>query len=187
MRIIAGRFRRKSLLAPSGDRTRPTTDRAREAVFSMVESRIYLEGARVLDLFAGTGALGLEALSRGADTVTFVEQDAAVLNFARRNAEALGVEADCAFFRSDAVAFLEHYGGPGFDLILADPPYELPDLPRLPELTLAHLEPDGLFMLEHDVRHSFDEHPNLETSRRYGRTVVSVFRSEPVEQDEEEG
>jgi len=153
----------------------------------MVESRIYLEGAQVLDLFAGTGALGLEALSRGAESVTFVEQDAAVLKFARRNAEELGVEANCMFFRSDVVAFMEHYRGSGFDLILADPPYELPDLPRLPELALRHLKPDGLFVLEHDVRHSFDDHPHLETSREYGRTVVSVFRSEPFEQDEEVG
>lgn len=153
----------------------------------MVESRIYLEGAHVLDLFAGTGALGLEALSRGAEAATFVEQDAAVLKFARSNAEDLGVGADCVFVRSDVVAFMERYRGSGFDLILADPPYELPDLPRLPELALPHLKPDSLFILEHDVRHSFDEHPFLETSRAYGRTVVSVFRSEVAQQDEEGG
>lgn len=185
MRIIAGRFRRKGLLAPKGNLTRPTTDRAREAVFSMVESRIYLEGATVLDLFAGTGALGFEALSRGAERATFVEQDAAVLQFTRRNAEALGVESESTFFRSDVVAFLEHYSGPAFDLILADPPYELPDLPRLPALVLPHLEPDGVFVLEHDVRLSFDDHPNLETSRTYGRTVVSLFRGAPLGEDQD--
>lgn len=184
MRIIAGRFRRKGLHAPKGNLTRPTTDRTRESLFNIVESRLDLEGAEVLDLFAGTGALGLEAISRGAETVTFVEQDPAVLKFTRMNAEALDVLRQCQFFRSDAVFYLERYSGPPFDLILADPPYELADLSRLPELAIQHLKPDGLFVLEHDVRHSFDEHPHLETSRSYGRTIVSVFVAEPFEEEE---
>jgi len=181
MRIIAGRFRRRGLHAPKGHLTRPTTDRARESLFNIVESRLELDGAEVLDLFAGTGALGLEAISRGAETAIFVEQDPAVLKFARMNAEELGVARQCQFFRSDAVSYLERYSGPPFDLILADPPYELADLPRLPELAILHLKPDGLFILEHDVRHSFDEHPHLDTSRSYGRTIVSVFAAQPVE------
>ncbi len=175
MRIIAGEYRRKPLVAPRGNLTRPSTDRTRESLFSLVESRMDLEDADVLDLFAGTGALGLEAASRGAAAITFVEQQAEVLKFTRKNAESLGA-AGCTFLRADAVAFIERYRGPAFDLILADPPYELPALTRLPELALRHVHADGLFVLEHDARHSFRDHPLLDTSRPYGRTIVSVFR-----------
>jgi len=151
----------------------------REALFSLVVSRLDLHGAHVLDLFAGTGAIGLEALSRGAESVTFVEQVGQVLKFARRNAEELAVEDQCVFIRSDAVRYLERYSGPPFDLIVADPPYELEAMPRMPDLALPHVEEGGLFILEHDRRIFFDEdpeHPNLDTCRPYGRTFVSVFR-----------
>ncbi len=176
MRIIAGTYRRHTLKAPSGHATRPTTDRTREALFNLVVSRLPLGEAHVLDLFAGTGALGLEAVSRGAAHVTFVEQQGAVLRYARENAEALGVEDQGLFLQQDAVAFLERYSGPPFDLIMADPPYELAAMARLPGLALPHVRPHGLFTLEHDTRIFFDEHPALETSRPYGRTIVSVFR-----------
>ena len=177
MRIIAGRLKRRTLRAPRGHLTRPTTDRTRESLFSLVESRLDLAGADVLDLFAGTGALGFEAISRGAAVVTFVEQNGAVLKVARRNAADLEVEEASVFIRSDAVAYLERYGGPPFDLILADPPYTLEALPRLPDLALPHLKPGGLFVLEHDRRHGFDDRPELDTSRPYGRTTVSVFEA----------
>ena len=176
MRIIAGRFRSRSIRAPRGHLTRPSTDRVRESIFNLVQSRIDLEGARVLDLFAGTGALGFEALSRYAERVIFVEQNPAVLRVTRQNAASLDVEANCLFLRSDVVSFLKRYTGPAFDLILADPPYELPALTGLPELARPHLKPQGLFVLEHDTRHQFDEHPALDTSRPYGRTIVSIFQ-----------
>lgn len=179
MRIIAGRFRRRTLLAPKGHLTRPTTDRTRESLFSLLESRMSLDGADVLDLFAGTGSLGLEALSRGAQDVTFVEANGAVLKYTRRNAAALAVEDACAFLRADVVGYLERYQGPPFDLILADPPYTLPALPRLPGLALPLLKPEGYFALEHDRRHRFDDHPALLLSRPYGRTTVSLFQAVP--------
>jgi 16S rRNA (guanine966-N2)-methyltransferase len=179
MRIIAGKLRRRTLSSPKGHLTRPTSDRTREAIFNLVESRMDIDGSDMLDLFCGTGALGLEALSRGAIAATFVETDGAVLKFARKNAESLGVDDQCQFIRADAIAFMERYRGPGFDLVIADPPYEQPGLIKLPALTLPHLAEGGLFVLEHDVRHSFDEHPHLQTSRSYGRTIVSVFTAEP--------
>ncbi len=181
MRIIAGRLRRRSLSAPKGHLTRPTSDRTRESIFNLLESRLALDDADVLDLFAGTGALGLEALSRGAVAVTFVEQASQVLKYARRNADDLGVADACGFLRADAVGYLERYSGPPYDLILADPPYDLDALARLPDLALPHLKPHGLFVLEHDTRLSFDDHPCLDTSRPYGRTIVSVFRAPPGE------
>jgi 16S rRNA (guanine966-N2)-methyltransferase len=182
MRIIAGKFRQRKLLAPKGNATRPTMSQTRESLFHLVESRLDLEEADVLDLFAGTGALGLEALSRGAGAVTFVEIDGPVLKYARRNAEALAVDDACVFLRADAVLYLERYTGPPFDLILADPPYELEALPRLPDLALPHVKAGGLVVIEHDKRLSFDGHPDLNTSRPYGRTHVSVFRREVVDE-----
>ena len=175
MRIIGGRLRRRSLHAPRGHLTRPTTDRTRESIFGLIESRMSLEGADVLDLFA--------------HAVTFVERDGQVLKYTRRNAAELDVEDHCVFIRADAVRYLERYQGPPFDLVLADPPYDLPALERLPDLALRCLRPGGLFVLEHDRRHRFEAHPALETTRTYGRTIVSVFRKEeaPVEASEARG
>jgi 16S rRNA (guanine966-N2)-methyltransferase len=175
MRIIAGRLRRRTLRAPQGLETRPSTDRTRESLFNLLQSRLDFNGVGVLDLFAGTGALGFEAISRGAGSVLFVEENPKVLKVARQNAEELDVVNACTFIRADAVAYLKRYSGPPFDLILADPPYELEALPRLPDLALRHVAPGGFFSLEHDARHSFEDHPLLETSRAYGRTIVSVF------------
>lgn len=176
MRIIAGRLKRQTLKAPKGHLTRPTSDRTRESIFNLLESRLDLDGADVLDLFAGTGALGLEAISRGAASVTFVENQSRVLKVARQNAADLDVADHGWFLRSDAVSYLRRYSGPPYDIILADPPYSLEAMARMPELALPHLKPHGVFVLEHDSRIFFDDHPNLDTHRAYGRTIVSVFR-----------
>ncbi len=154
---------------------RPTSDRVRESMFNMVGARLDYEDAEVLDLFAGTGALGLEALSRGSENVTFVESNVLVLSCCRNNAESLEVSERCTFLRMDARAYLNQGITTGFDLILADPPYDLPYLEDLPDLAMSHLEPSGLFVLEHNRRCRFPKHPDLETSRTYGRTIVSVF------------
>ena len=187
MRIIAGQFRGHGLISPDGHETRPSTGRTRESLFSLVDARMYLEGAEVLDLFAGTGALGLEAISRGAALVTFVEQDPDVLDIARQNAEKLGVEDQCIFIPGDAVEYLRRYSGPALDLIMADPPYKLEAMRELPDLAIPHLTEDGVFTLEHSSHDWFDEHPHLMTSRAYGRTIVSLFRPPlpPLEEGEE--
>lgn len=174
MRITGGALARRPLDAPKGDRTRPTTDRVREALFSALGARTDLGGARVLDLFAGSGALGLEALSRGAAHATFVERHGPTLAVARRNAESLGVVDRAAFVRADALAYLGRTSGP-FDLIFADPPYDLGALPVLPARVRPLLAPDGLFVLEHDARHAFGDGPGLVLTRAYGRTVLSLF------------
>lgn len=176
MRIIAGRFRGHGLASPEGHLTRPSTARTRESLFSLVDARIYLDGAEVLDLFSGTGALGLEAISRGAALVTFVEQEREVLDYARRNAQKLGVEDQCIFICGDAVEYLRRYSGPDLDLIMADPPYKLDAMRDLPDLAIPHLDTDGVLTLEHSTHDWFDEHPHLMTSRAYGRTIVSLFR-----------
>lgn len=185
MKIIAGRFGGHGLKSPSGHQTRPSTARTRESLFGLVDARIYLEGAEVLDLFAGTGALGLEAISRGAALVTFVEQDREVLDYARANAEKLEVEEQCIFIQGDAVEYLRRYSGPPLDLIMADPPYKLEAMEEMPDLALPHLKTDGVFTLEHSSHHWFDDHPHLMTSRPYGRTIVSLFRP-PLPPDAED-
>ena len=183
MRITGGTLVRRPIDAPKGDRTRPTTDRVREALFSALGSRMDLGGARVLDLFAGSGALGLEAVSRGAAHATLVERHGPTLAVARRNARQLGVAGRVATVRADALAYLDGDDSSAaptrFDLILADPPYDLPAIPTLPTRARPRLVTDGLFVLEHDARRAFDAAPGLVFTRAYGRTVVSVFDSSP--------
>jgi 16S rRNA (guanine966-N2)-methyltransferase len=177
MRIVGGTHRGHLLKAPKAG-TRPTTDRTREAVFNLVLARRPLAGARVLDLFAGSGALGLEALSRGAAHTTFVEQAGAALRVVRENAAALRLADRCTLLRADALRFLASPPAAPYDVAFADPPYDLPRLAELPDLALPLLAPGGLFVLEHDTAHDFEGHPALETSRAYGRTVVSLFSAD---------
>lgn len=123
MRIIAGAWRGRTIVAPKGDATRPTADRTREALFSMLTSRLGdFDGLRVADLFAGSGALGLEALSRGAAHCLFVEQDGAALDALRANITTLGVARDRAEVRAQSVLTLPHAPAP-LDILMMDPPY----------------------------------------------------------------
>src|SRR5690606_22104489 len=141
MRIVAGKFRGKQLTSPPDDTIRPTSDRARESIFNILASRLgpVLVGKRVLDLFAGTGALGLEALSRGAAHVTFVDNGAEARGLIRDHIEAFGAAGVTKLLRRDATAL----GTPGtfgqFDLIFLDPPYNQ----GLGEKALAELAANG--------------------------------------------
>lgn len=124
-RIVAGAAGGRRLRTPPGDRTRPTADRVREAMFSALESMLGpLDGLRVLDLYAGSGALGLEALSRGASAATFVESDRRTAALVATNARELGLEGAHVLTRT-ALAHLERDGTDRYDLVVADPPYVL--------------------------------------------------------------
>ena len=175
MRIITGRFGRRQIKAPEGLDVRPTADRVREALFSALESRGAVAGAHVLDLFAGTGALALEALSRGATGAVLVEQNAKALAALGANVRTLGVAREVTVVRGDVLAWLARRPTERFTLAFADPPYDLPELPDLPDRIRPHLAPGALFVLEHDARHTFADRPDLLFSRPYGRTVVSIF------------
>jgi len=126
MRIVGGTFRGRTIVAPKGMATRPTTDRTRESLFNIIEHGYGgCEGARVLDLFAGSGAMGLEACSRGASTAVFVEEVAGARGAIRENVDALGLQGVTKLFRRDATklgAFPANLGTP-FTLVFADPPY----------------------------------------------------------------
>jgi len=177
MRIIAGDLRGRKLLRPKNLSTRPTTNRVREALYALIESRISVRGARLLDLFSGTGALTFEGISRGMQSAILVESDRKAVYAAQKNAESLNLLHQCHFLCADAVTYLKRYHGSPLDLILADPPYELEAMAELPDLAIPCLRSGGLFVLEHDIRIQFSEHPFLNTSRGYGRTHVSVFQA----------
>ena len=126
MRIVAGKFKGHGLAGPKDSTTRPTSDRVREAIFNILAHGVpdfSIESSRVLDLFAGTGAMGLEALSRGARFCQFVDDAAEARGIIRRNADALGVIGQCKIWRRDATRLGPAAPQPGFDLIFADPPY----------------------------------------------------------------
>jgi 16S rRNA (guanine966-N2)-methyltransferase len=175
MRIIAGSHKGARIFAPKGRETRPTGDRIREAVFNLVGP---VEGMHVLDLYAGSGAMGLEALSRGAETATFVEADRAAAETIVRNVDKLGL-AGATVLREDAARKLaaDAASGRRYDLVLIDPPYRM--LPGVLTMLATHVppvvEPDGLVVVESDAR----EEPELplpkRTSRRYGSSRVTVF------------
>lgn len=167
-RIIAGEFGGRRLQAPSGRGTRPTADRVREAWMSILGPR--LPGARVLDLYAGTGALGLEALSRGAAHIDFVERVPSVLAVLRENIAALGVDDRCRVHRADALRFVEGLAPGAYDVALADPPYADPAAERLGQAFRA-TPFAGVLAVEHAAARSL---PGDET-RRYGDTALTFW------------
>lgn len=168
MRVVAGTARGRQIEAPPGQATRPTTDRVRESIFNALGSLDALEGARVLDAFAGSGALGIEALSRGAAHCTFIESDRRTLAVARRNTERLGLADRAAFVAGDALALVATVEA---DLALCDPPYAFD---RWPEL-LAALRSD-LVVIESDRPIEPGEGWETLRSRTYGGTVVVFAR-----------
>jgi 16S rRNA (guanine966-N2)-methyltransferase len=176
MRVIAGAFKGRTLQAPRGQRTRPTADRVREAVFSMLGS---VDGLRVLDLFAGSGALGIEALSRGAGRAVFVERDAAAARVLGENLGALGIGADAAELRrGDALSALRSafQAGETYDLVFIDPPYSGAHQwssqlsAKLPQV----LAPAARVVVESDRRAPLQLPIPVETERRYGDTSIKI-------------
>jgi 16S rRNA (guanine966-N2)-methyltransferase len=175
MRVIAGSFRGRTLKAPKGAATRPTSDRVREALFSILQHRT--RDAAVLDLFAGSGALGLEALSRGAETVTFVDDDRAAIAAIRANLSALGANAQVR--QTDALRFLgaASESGAQYDLIFLDPPYRLAErfAPPLSEALPAVLAPGAVAVAESDRRAPLSLDLPLHDERRYGDTLIRIY------------
>lgn len=189
MRITGGAYLSRALRAPRGDATRPTSDRVREALFGILGARFELAGARVLDLYAGSGALGLEAISRGAAHATLVENARGALDAIRANVDALGVGAQVRVLAQPVERAVRALGGKGapFDLVVADPPYaEVPSgsVGRvLGALVKAEiLAADVTVVLEHA---SVDTPPllpglDLVETRRYGDTSLTFYGWPPL-------
>ncbi len=174
MRVIAGRYGGRRLTAPPGAATRPTSDRVREALFSILGARV--EGARVLDLFAGSGALGIEALSRGAAEATFVDRAPAAIRALRANLEALGIDAEVV--RADALAALRaaRAAARQYDLVFLDPPYRHAArlAPALTEAIDGLVAPGGSVVSESDRRVPMALDLQLTDERRYGDTLIRI-------------
>jgi 16S rRNA (guanine966-N2)-methyltransferase len=165
VRVVAGIARGRRLVAPKGDATRPTSDFVREAVFNSLASHVDLAGATVLDLFAGTGALGIEALSRGAAHATFVESDRAALTALRANLATTGFDAEATVRAGDAT----RVALPAVDVAFADPPYAFTGWPAL----LARVDAD-LLVIESDRDIDVPEGWRVLRSKKYGTTVVAL-------------
>ncbi|HEX2779123.1 MAG TPA: 16S rRNA (guanine(966)-N(2))-methyltransferase RsmD [Gemmatimonadaceae bacterium] len=170
MRIVAGEWRGRRIKAPDDDRVRPTADRVREAWMSILGQEVV--GAKVLDLFAGSGALGLEALSRGAAVAEFVELSPRSLRALRENAAALGAGANAIVHRADAVRFAAGLKAGEFDIAFADPPYKLGLAKAIAERWLE-VPFAGVLSVEHWIR---DEMPAGGEMRKYGDTAITFYR-----------
>jgi 16S rRNA (guanine966-N2)-methyltransferase len=175
VRIVAGAYGGRRIEAPRGKATRPTSDRVREALFSILGPGA-VERARVLDLFAGSGALGIEALSRGAAQALFVDDAAAAVKAIRANLEALGAQAEVR--RADALRFLgaARRDGAQYDLVFLDPPYRLAErlAPALSEALPAVLAPGAVAVAESDRRAPLGLTLPLHDERRYGDTLIRI-------------
>jgi 16S rRNA (guanine966-N2)-methyltransferase len=175
VRVIAGSRKGHKLVAPQGLDTRPTSDRVRENIFNLVGP---VDGARVLDLFAGSGALGIEALSRGATSAVFVEQDTEAVRAIERNLDHVRLTG-ARVVRGDVLRTIgqEATTGAKYDLVLVDPPYGM--LTEIQPRLARHLPPllaaDGLLVVETDARTEPELPLPVRTSRKYGQTRVTLF------------
>ena len=172
MRIVAGQWRGRRLIAPAGDIARPTADRVREAWMSIVNP--WLADARVLDVFAGSGALGIEALSRGAVSADFVESAAASLKAIGENLQSVGAGDEARVIKADAIAFVGKLEAHAYDVAFADPPYDKGLAAQVAEAWLAVPFADVL-----GVEHrAFEKLPPGGERRKYGGTAITFYRAE---------
>ncbi len=182
MRIIRGKYGKRRFDVPNNITARPTTDFAKENIFNVIENIEDIEGEDVLDLFAGTGAISLEFLSRGAKSVTSVEMAATQANFIRSVKEKLGDEA-LRVIKGDVFKFLATAKRP-YDIVFADPPYDHPKFGEIPQLIMESgvVKPGTLVIIEHSGKHDFSSLPYFEQHRTYGSVNFSLFRI-PENQD----
>ena len=185
MRIISGFLKSRRIAFPplkdAEAKTRPTTDMARESLFNLLNNWRAVdevENAKVLDLFSGTGAVGFEFISRGADMVHFVEKSSICLDSIKKHADLFDVKEYCTFFKMDVFSFLNSCTDK-FDYVFIDPPYALPNIPKLPGLVFQAniLNPDAIVIVEHDDRFQFGtKDPYWVESRSYGKSRFSFFQ-----------
>lgn len=177
MRIIRGKYGRRRFDVPTNITARPTTDFARENIFNVMENLVdFEEGPTALDLFAGTGAITFEFLSRGCSHVTAVEKAATQYNFIRRVAGILGVD-NLTLLRTDALRFITA-APQSYDIVFADPPYDLPGFGDIPQAVLDSrlLKEGSLFIIEHSKKYDFSTLLHFLEHRAYGSVNFSIFR-----------
>lgn len=178
MRIITGTLKGRKIAIPADTQIRPTADRTKESIFNIIEVRKHLTDSSILDLFAGSGNLGFEAISRGASKAMFVDSASEAVHIITKTAKTFGVESKVQVICLDVLRYLQ---GPGvaYDIVFADPPYDYEFIGNLPDVILQNgwLKEDGWFVLEHDKRILFENHPHCVFSKPYGRTIVTIFTS----------
>ncbi len=176
MRIITGKWGGRRIHPPSNmPHTRPTTDLAREGLFNILANNLDFTALRSLDLFGGTGCISYELASRGVPDITIVEKDPAMCAFITKTFAALGCDT-ARVIRQDVFAFIAQEKG-RYDLIFADPPYELRELEDIPAMVFEKglLNDGGWLVLEHTQRNDFSKHPLFRLERKYGTTRFSIF------------
>ncbi len=175
MRIIGGRHHRRIIHPPSGLPVRPTTDKAKEALFNVLNHHIDFEAVRVLDLFAGTGNISFEFASRDASEVMAVDNNARCIRFIRQVKETLQMD-NITCIRADVLRFLPNTPGT-FDVVFADPPYNMKGISELPDKVLSNrvLKEEGIMIIEHPADISFESHPSFQQQRNYSKVHFSFF------------
>lgn len=180
MRVIAGKYKGKILFSPEGNNTRPTTDKIKETVFNILYSKKEMENASVLDLFAGTGALGIEALSRGASYAVFIDHNKYAYRLIKENLAKTGVKEKTEVYCTDFDLALKKLNGKKFDFIFCDPPYDAGLEKRILDLILKYdiLSEEGIIFIEHSSKKYL---PNLANSfiidtRDCGTTAISFLQ-----------
>lgn len=185
MRIITGLLKGRNIEVPANTDIRPTTGRTKEGVFSTILSRRFMENARVLDLFAGTGNYGFEAISRGAAQVTFIDRDKYLLRRIEEYGREFDIEDQIRTRRAEVEQFLEGPPLPS-DFIFCDPPYKYETFDRIldPIFDNGWLNEAGWLIVEHNKYNRFEEHPHCYITKEYGRTLITIFTAETVDQDD---
>lgn len=176
MRIIRGKYGRRRFDVPTNISARPTTDFARENIFNVLENIVDFEGKTALDLFAGTGAITFEFLSRECSSVTAVEKASTQYNFIKKVAQQLGVGSRLTLVRGDVLRFLET-ASRRFDIVFADPPYDMEGFAEVPGKILgsAVVGPGSIVIVEHSKAHDFSALPHFRDHRAYGSVNFSIF------------
>ncbi len=184
MRIIAGTLKGRRLNPPANLPVRPTTDMARESLFNILNNYVDYEECSVMDLFAGTGAVSIEFVSRGAREVTSIDINNSCTEYIKSAARSFGIE-NIHVVRADVFDLLKR-ATMKFDIVFADPPYALKDLPNLPDMVIASdvLNDDGIFILEHPKEFSFEGHPHFWQHRIYGKVNFTFFTKERLPDSE---
>ena len=175
MRIIAGTLKGRRLNPPANLPVRPTTDMAREGLFNILNNYVDFEDCTVMDLFAGTGAMSIEFISRGVREVTSIDINNACTDYIKSEAQRLELR-NLRVVRADVFDLLKR-ANRKFDIVFADPPYAIEGLETLPDLVFEHqlLNEDGIFILEHPREYQFEEHPHFWQHRNYGKVNFSFF------------
>ena len=182
MRIITGILKGRKLQIPNTLEVRPTTDRVKEGLFSVIASRRFIQNCTVLDLFSGSGNLGFEALSRGAKSALFVDEQAANIKYIDKMAREFEMDNQVTTAKIDVEYFLQGPAVP-YDIIFADPPYVYRAVEETVKAIISNgwLQDDGWLIFEHNKHHDFSKHEHLLFVKQYGRTFLSFFQGQPTE------